>query len=100
MAFTYPITIISSNINVNQVTNPPAKDLFTYDLSAQILNSIDNKFTLPSNPNTDTFILILDGLVLALGKDYQWLSEIEFQLFNNETPISENSTILAIYKDI
>jgi hypothetical protein len=100
MAFTYPVTIINSNINLNQVTNPPTKDTLTYDLSSQIATAIDNTFTLPSNPNRDTFILTLDGLILALDKDYQWLSEIQFKLFADEIPISSESTILAIYKDI
>lgn len=100
MAFTYPVTIINSNININQTTTPPPNLIKTYDISSQISTTINNTFQVSTNPNKDTFSVILDGMFLALGKDYVWLNEIQFKLFDGSPAISNNSTLIVMYADI
>jgi len=100
MAFTYPVTIINSNINVNQTTSPASSRVKTYDISPQIQTSTDNVFQVSTNPDKDTFSVILDGMYLALNKDYVWLNETQFKIFDGLPAISSNSTLIIMYADL
>ena len=97
MAFTYPITILNSNINVTQTTNPTPNDVKTYDLSSQ-LPAANNTFSLESIPVKDTFEVILDGLTLAFEKDYSWVNDYSFIIFNGDPQITNTSTLLVKYR--
>lgn len=98
MAFTYPITILNSNINVNQTTNPVPNDVKTYDLSSQLPTAVNNIFSLESIPVKDTFEVILDGLVLAFDKDYTWVNDYSFIIFDGVPEIPNTSTLLVRYR--
>lgn len=75
MAFTYPITIIDSQIYINgnlysgDATSASSGRMLTHNLSDQIGEGI-LQFSLNPQPVIETLIVVLDGLVLAKDEDY------------------------------
>jgi hypothetical protein len=108
MAFTYPITIIDSQIYINgnlysgEAGSSVTQRMKTHDLSDQIAPGIVDYVMNPS-PVLETLIVVLDGLVLAKDKDY-FVTNNEITLTATPTlpdPATPNtgSVLLAIYEE-
>lgn len=108
MAFTYPITIIDSEIYINgnlysgEAGSSVTQRMTTHDLSSQIDIGIVDYVMNPS-PVLETLIVVLDGLVLAKDKDY-FVNNNQITLTEAPTPPDPNvqgsgSVLLAIYEE-
>lgn len=104
MAFSYPITIVDSNISVNGdvITNTSEGSanqvgrLITHDISGQISQG-DLSFELSPQPVLETLIVSLDGLILTPGEDYSVSNTTLSLLFDQ--PLNASSKLLAIYEE-
>lgn len=108
MAFTYPITIIDSQIYINgnlysgEAGSSVSQRMTTHDLTDQIAEDIVDYVMNPA-PVLETLIVVLDGLVLAKDKDY-FVTNNQITLTAAPTPPDPaipgtGSVLLAIYEE-
>lgn len=108
MAFTYPITIIDSQIYINgnlysgEAGSSVSQRMKTHDLTDQIAQGVVDYIMDPA-PVLETLIVVLDGLVLARDKDY-FVNNNEITLTQTPTLPDSNtpdtgSVLLAIYEE-
>jgi|SaaInl5LU_22_DNA_1037371.scaffolds.fasta_scaffold00599_7 hypothetical protein len=102
MTFTYPITIVDSNISINgdvtsnTTTGSSSNRMITHDISNQIAQG-DLVFELNPQPVLETLIVSLDGIILKPGVD--WSLSTNLLTLNFDSAIDLTSTLLAIYEE-
>lgn len=103
MTFTYPITIVDSNISINgDVTSntttgsSSSARLITHDLTNQVSQG-DLVFELNPQPVLETIVITLDGLVLRPGVD--WTLSTNILTLNFDSALDPDSVLLAIYEE-
>lgn len=103
MTFTYPITIVDSNISINgDVTSntttgsSSSARLVTHDITNQVAQG-DLVFELNPQPVLETLIVSLDGIILRPGVD--WSLSTNLLTLNFDSAIDPSSTLLAIYEE-